>query len=68
MDKLKENWRRYVVSSIVTFLSGFCVAIVPVLETLDMSDLKTSAIVGLILVGIRGGVKLLMEAFIGAVR
>lgn len=65
MEKLiKKNWRRYAVSSLVSFLAGFAMAVVPTLNALNLESLTTSAIWGIVFVGLRGGVKVLMEAFL----
>lgn len=56
--------KRYLVSSLVTFVSGFCIAILPVIEKLNFEDLGEGAILGLIFVGARAGIKALMEWFL----
>lgn len=60
----KTEFKRYAVSSLYTFLAGFLIAIMPVLDTLDFQHLGTAAIFGLIGAGIRGGIKLLGESFL----
>lgn len=56
--------KRYLISSLVTFISGFCIAILPVIENLNFEDLGEGVIWGIIFVGARAGVKALIEWFL----
>lgn len=53
--------KRYIVSSLVTFASAFCLAILPVLDNLDVENLSKSAIFAVIFAGLRAGIKALIE-------
>jgi len=60
-----QTFKRYVVSSLHTFLTGFLIGIVPVLNNLTIHDvslgtLKATAL-GLVAVGVRAGIKALYE-------
>lgn len=64
-EALSKHWKRYLVSSLVTFLAGFAMAVIPVLDKAPMGDTLTwGALVGMIMVGVRAGVKLVLEAFV----
>lgn len=60
LDKIK----RYAVSSFVTFLAGFGMALAPFLNDLTLEKLKSGGLFGLLFIGVRGGLKLLVEAFL----
>lgn len=60
----KNEFKRYAISSLYTFLSGFVIAIIPALDSMDWQNVGVGSLVGLALVGIRGGVKVLGEAFL----
>lgn len=61
MTIVKDHWKRYLLSSVVTFLAGFALAVGAQLETLNYEAINTSVLLGLFMVGIRGGVKVLVE-------
>jgi len=61
---IKDNWKRYLISSVVTFLAGFCIAVIPMLDSFSIHDLTTSTVVGILAVGMRAGIKVLMETFL----
>jgi hypothetical protein len=65
---MSTTTKRYLISSIVTFVSGFCIAILPFIETLQFADLGNGAILGLLFVGIRAGIKALLEWFLATFR
>jgi hypothetical protein len=53
--------KRYVLSSLVTFISAFALAIYPMLDDLSLNNFTQATAVGLLFVGIRAGVKALIE-------
>ena len=60
MEALKENWKRYLVSSVVTFLSAFLLVAVP--ELLDDNFTWTApAVYAVLLAAVRVGVKAVWE-------
>lgn len=63
--KLSEHWKRYLVSSGVTFAAGFIAAVLPLIGDLSLVDVQNGALLGILLAGLRGAVKLLFEAYMG---
>lgn len=61
---VKEHWYRYVMSTVVTFCSGFSLAVLPHINNMTLGDLKSGGLVGLVLAGTRAGVKLVLETFL----
>lgn len=57
-------WLRHAISAVLTFFTGFAIALIPELETLDLESLKTGAWVGVLFAAVRAGLKTLLEAFI----
>ena len=65
MNKLiKENWEKYLVSSVITFVAGFALYIVPNIDKLNVESFATGAWVGIVLAAVRSGVKVVLEAFL----
>jgi len=60
----KETLQRYLISSAVTFFAGFAVAVLPLLDNLTLESIKNGALFGLVFVGVRAGLKALLEAFL----
>jgi predicted Holliday junction resolvase-like endonuclease len=56
--------KRYIISSLVTFLSAFAIYFVTVIDTVTLEGLTDGALVSLIFVGVRAGLKALLEMFI----
>jgi len=61
LEQIKLNWKRYLVSSLVTFGVGFIVSIYPSLEQVSAEDVNTSLVAGIALVGLRAGIKAVVE-------
>lgn len=63
-----QTTKRYLVSSFDTFLTGFLVGIIPVLNALTVQDVSWGALkatsLGLVLVGLRAGLKALREVLV----
>ena len=53
--------KRYLFSSLVTFFAGFAVAVLPEINKLSLAELQSGALWGVGFVGIRAGVKALLE-------
>lgn len=60
----QTEFKRYAISSLYTFVAGFLLAIMPVLDSIDFSNMGRAAIFGLIGAGVRGGIKMLGESFL----
>lgn len=65
MKFIKEHWRRYIISSLITFLAGAAIEIVPLLNELTVEAVRDGALIGILFVAIRAGFKAVIEAFIG---
>lgn len=61
ISTIKNNWKRYLVSSVITFLAAFLFVIYPELDTLSTLDLKDGTAIGLLVSGIRVGIKAVIE-------
>ena len=58
---MKETIKRYAVSSLVTFFTGFVLAVAPSLSDLSVDVAKEGVLLGILLVGVRAGVKMVIE-------
>lgn len=58
---MSKNTKRHLISAGLTFLTAFGVAILPMIETIELNDLKTGAVYGVIFTAARAGVKALFE-------
>jgi len=61
---MSKNTKKWLVSSVVTFFTAFGIAILPLIDTLSYDTLETSAVFALIFVGLRAGIKALIEWFV----
>lgn len=63
-----STFKSYLISSFDTFLAGFLIGITPALNTLTIHDLSwgtlKATILGIVLVGVRAGLKALREYLI----
>ena len=56
--------KRYIISSLVTFLSAFALYFVTVIDTINIENITDGALLSLVFVGIRAGIKAVLEVFI----
>ena len=61
---MSKNQKRYLVSSIITFVSAFLIALVANIDQLTLASLSWSVVGGLLLVCVRAGIKALAEFFV----
>jgi hypothetical protein len=61
---MNQNVKRYLISSAVTFLTGFCIAVAPMIDGITLEGIKTGALTGLAFAGIRAGLKAVIELII----
>jgi len=61
---IKENWKRWITSTIITFFSGFCFVLLAKIDSIDVYTLETGAIAGIIVAAIRAGLKAVVEAYL----
>lgn len=63
-NMIKNNWKRYLVSSLLTFIAGFCLVFVNEIDNLSLEAVKDGALIGVLFVSVRAGVKALVEGFL----
>lgn len=62
---MNNTTKRYLVSSLVTFVAGFAIAVIPSLnDELTLEAIKEGALFGIVTVGVRAGAKALLEYFV----
>lgn len=64
---MSKNTKRYLVSSLITFISSFLLAITPLVDQLTVDNIGRSAIFAILIVGVRAGVKAVSEWFVANV-
>jgi O-antigen/teichoic acid export membrane protein len=62
--ELKTNWKRYAVSSVITFFTGFLIAFTPQIDSITLASFGDGSLLGIIFVAIRAGVKAAVEVII----
>jgi len=60
----KETFKRYLVSSLVTFLAGLFSTLLFDWDKITLETLKDGSILGIIFLAVRGGFKGVLELFI----
>lgn len=58
---MNQNLKKYIVSSIITFVTTFAIAVVPIIDSLTLENVKTGALLALVFTGVRAGVKAVFE-------
>lgn len=58
---MNQELKRHIISGIITFSTGFLLATLPIVTTLTVEDLNKGVIIGLVIAGLRAGLKLLYE-------
>jgi len=61
---IKENWKRWITSTIITFFSGFCFVLLAKIDSINVYTLETGAYAGIIVAAIRAGLKAVVEAYL----
>lgn len=64
-EEVKENWKRYLWSTGVTFTSGALAVILAELDKFSLETVQTGVLVGVGLSAIRAGIKAVIELFLG---
>jgi hypothetical protein len=64
IELIKTNWKRYLVSSGITFLSAFFLMLSVQLNDLSVESLTLSVFASILFVSIRAGLKAVWEALI----
>lgn len=57
----KSRTKEYIISSIITFLTGFISGLLLTIDKFDLVSIESGAWIGLILVALRMGVKAVLE-------
>lgn len=55
---------RYVISTLVTFLAGFAIVVVPQLDNITLQNFNDGVVVGIVFAGARMGIKMVLELFL----
>jgi len=63
-DNTKKNIKRWIISSIITFLTGFALVMYNEIDSVTLESFKDGSLLGIIFVGIRSGVKAILELFL----
>lgn len=63
---MNPNTKRWLISTGLTFLTGFAIAVLPQIDTISLDSLKDGAIVGVVFAGVRAGFKAVLEWFLVA--
>ena len=61
---MNPTFKRHLISAIVTFVAAFAIVVVPQIDTVTVDNLTDGTLVGLIFVGVRAGLKALLEMLI----
>ena len=61
---MNPTFKRHLISAIVTFVAAFAIVVVPDIDTVSVDNLTDGTLVGLIFVGVRAGLKALLEMLI----
>jgi hypothetical protein len=61
---MKEVYQEYLKSALISFVAGFCLAILPDIDKLTLASFHDGAFIGLVFVGVRTGFKAVIELFL----
>ena len=61
---MSKNAKRYFVSSMITFFSGFVFVLVNSIDSVTLETLRDGSLVGVLLAAVRAGIKALLEAYL----
>lgn len=64
MRKVKQNLKHYLISSLITFLTGFLTVLSVSIDKINIQNFEVSALIGLFLVAVRAGFKVLLEKYL----
>lgn len=60
----KSNWKRYLWSSLVTFLAGFSISLLPEIDSISLESLRSGAVLGMLFIPVRAGIKAVLEIIV----
>ena len=58
---MSENTKRYLISSLTTFLTGFALVLLSQWDSITLASFTDGSLMGLVFVAVRAGVKALIE-------
>lgn len=61
---MADLFKRYFLSSLITFLAGVAMVLLSSWDQITLEAFKNGAILGLVFIAIRAGVKSLLEGFV----
>ena len=67
-NQTKKNIIRWILSSLLTFLTGISLVLVTNIDDITLGSFKDGTFVGIIFVAVRAGFKALLEFFLVAVQ
>ena len=62
--KISKRTKEHLISAALTFATGIAVVVLPELDNLTVENVQTGALIGLLLSGVRLGLKMVLEQFI----
>lgn len=63
---MNPNVKRWLVSTLLTFLTGAAIVVIPELDNITLEALQAGAWVGIVFAGVRAGLKAALEAWIAS--
>ena len=60
----KETMKRYAISSVVTFLTGFGMVFLAEIDSITMDTFKEGGLMGIVFMAGRAGIKAVLEYFL----
>ena len=61
---MNKTLKRYIVSSLVTFATAFATVLLASIDSITLETIKTGAVVSVLFVALRAGVKALLESLV----
>jgi hypothetical protein len=61
---MSTTTKKWLISSLVTFLTGFGIVFVSQIDTITLESFKDGTLVALLFVGVRAGIKVVIEYFL----
>lgn len=61
---MSETVKRYLISTAITFVAGFAIALIPSLDNITLENIGTGALAGVVFAALRAGLKAVLEGFV----
>ena len=61
---MKPTTKRYLVSTLLTFATGFAISLLANIEQLNLEAFISGAYIGILFSAVRTGIKVVLEAFV----